>query len=368
MSSLFFALLIASPAAAQVVQTATAARETTVYAAPGPGCRAIDLLFEGASVLVIGRDSVGTWLHVQLPNADRTAALIDGWVWRGDLELDAGFAFSAIPPAALPDSCPEGLPDAAMRDLAAPPIIPPLSDAMRDVYARGQTLGIRPDAVTKVGDSLTADPTYLTPIALPGVELGPYDYLAETVAFYAPHANRYSVAARRGLTTFVAFDSMWADPGRCEPGESPIVCEYRIQMPAVSFILFGPNDQIAMNTAEFETEMRRIVQYTVDQGIIPVLSTFSFAPDHPRAAEAAEFNLAVIAIADDFDAPLINLWLAAQPLPRFGLEGDDIHMRLSGYRTLMLADGVEARFGGALRNLLTVRMLDEIRLSLGLGA
>lgn len=349
------------------VQAATATREMTVYAAPGPGCAVIDQVFDGAGVIVVGRDAVGTWLRIQLPNADRTAALIDGWVWRGDLDLDPALLFSTIPALAEADACPDALTDPAHRALAAYPVIPPLSAAMREVFARGQELGIRPNAVTKVGDSLSADPTYLTPIGQPNPVLGPYDYLADTIAFYGATTVNNSVAARRGLTTFVAFDSMWADPGRCAPGDSPIACEYTLHRPAVSFILFGPNDQIAMNTDEFAAEMRRITAYTIEQGIIPVLSTFSYAPEHPRAAEAAAFNLAIAAIADEYDAPLLNLWLAVQPLPRWGLEGDDIHMRLSGYRTIMFADGVETRFGGALRNLITVRMLDEIRRSLGLG-
>lgn len=359
--------LIAAPTSAQVVQGATAQRETGVFAGPGLTYAITDTLFDGASVIVIERNSVGTWLRVQLPNAARTAAILDGWVWRGDLAFDDGFGLGAIPISALPDADLSTITDPIELVLSAPPIISPLSDAMLAVYERGQELGIQPNAITKVGDSLSADPTYLDVISQPDPILGPYDYLEPTIRFFSTPRSHLSVAARRGLTSLVAFDSMWADPGRCEPGESPVICEYRLTQPLVSFIMFGPNDQIAMNTEEFDASMRALVEYTLDQGIIPVLSTFSYSPAHFRASEAAEFNLAVIRLSDEYDVPLINLWLAARPLPRFGLEGDDIHMRLSGYRSVMLDDGVETRFGGALRNLLSFRMLHEIRLALGLG-
>jgi hypothetical protein len=358
--------LSAPPAAAQVVQGATVLRETGVFAGPGLTYPIADTLFENAQVIVIERSRVGTWLRVQLPNAARTAAIIDGWVWRGDLAFDPGFGLGPIPISPLPDADLSTIVDPIEQVLSTPPIISPLSEAMRAVFARGQELGNRPNVFTKVGDSLSADPTYLDIISQPDPVLGPYDYLAPTIAYFATPRTHYSVAARRGLTSLVAFDSMWSDPGRCEPGESPVICEYRLTRPLASFILFGPNDQIAMNGAEFEASMRALVEYTLDQGIIPILSTFSFSPAHPRADEAAEFNLILIRLADDYDVPLINLWLAARPLPRFGLEGDDIHMRLSGYRTVMLADGIETRFGGALRNLLSFCMLHEIRLALGL--
>ncbi|MCS7072091.1 MAG: hypothetical protein NZM00_11335, partial [Anaerolinea sp.] len=48
------------PTAAQVVQGATVLRETGVFSGPGLTYRIDDMLFAGAQVIVIERNSVGT--------------------------------------------------------------------------------------------------------------------------------------------------------------------------------------------------------------------------------------------------------------------------------------------------------------------
>lgn len=344
---------------------ARAVRETPVRRGPGETYFQSDVLWRGAVGRVTERSSLGTWLRIVVPSSDPSLAL-DGWVWRGDLELDPAVRYSQIPVTWLHDADLDTITDPAWRDLYAPRIVSGVSNAMRDVFARGQELGINPAAVTKIGDSLSADPFYLNPMAdVGGAVLGPYDHLQGTVAFFGPSlGGRYSVAARRGLTTYVVFDSMWSDVALCLPGESPLTCEYRIQRPAVSLIMFGPNDLIAMDVEEYEEQLRGIVEQSIAEGVIPVLSTFSFDPDHFRADESLAFNRVIVRLSGEYQTPLTNLFLATRNMPRYGLEGDFIHMRLSGFRNLQFDDALEVRFGGTLRNLLAVRMLDELRLTI----
>jgi hypothetical protein len=132
--------------------------------------------------------------------------------------------------------------------------------------------------------------------------------------------------------------------------------------------MFGPNDLIHFSRDEFETQMRLIVEDAVERGIIPVLSTFSYSPERDTWPQALEFNLAIAQVANDYDVPIINLWVAARPLPDYGLEGDFIHMEHWGFRFLKYDAGEEARYGLALRNLLSIRMLDELRRALRMDA
>jgi hypothetical protein len=215
--------------------------------------------------------------------------------------------------------------------------------------------------ITKVGDSLTADDLYLAPMSRNNNVLGPYDYLGESVLYFGASTAVPSVAAQLGMTSYTVFDPGWAPDDICIPRETPLDCEYRRKRPSISLIMFGPNDLLRMDDAHFDEQMRKIVQNTLDHGIIPVLSTFSYDPGMGLWLQSVNFNRRLVTIAADYQIPLINLWLAARPLPEYGLEVDHIHMKHWGSYSLKFDRGSVAFSGGALRNLLSIRVLDEIR-------
>ncbi|MEO0565040.1 MAG: hypothetical protein AAF125_23235, partial [Chloroflexota bacterium] len=240
-------------------------------------------------------------------------------------------------------------------------------DAMVEVFEWGRELGRQPDVVTKVGDSLSADPFYLIAMSANERVLGPFDYLDATVDYYGPSASEGSVAARIGLSSLVLFDTFWADPNICEPNETPLACEYRLKNPSVAMIMFGPNDVLSMSYEEYGDNIRRAVEETLEAGIIPVLSTFSYHPEHEFWWQSVEFNLQLVEIAEEYEVPLVNLWSASRPLPEYGLDRDRIHMKQSGFPYLKFDTGHETFYGTSLRNLLAVRVLHEIRMTLALG-
>jgi hypothetical protein len=116
-----------------------------------------------------------------------------------------------------------------------------------------------------------------------------------------------------------------------------------------------------MNDAHFDVQMRKIVNDTIQHGIIPVLSTFSYDPGMGLWLQAVNFNRRLAKIASDDQVPIINLWLAARQLPDYGLEIDHIHMKHWGFTYLKFNTGNVAFSGASMRNLLTIRTLDEIR-------
>ncbi len=340
---------------------ATAYQRVNLFDGPGISYRLRDSIAAGIPLRIVERNNVGTWVHIRRTD-DNGVVLDDGWVISGYLNLDPDLDFGAVPVnLSLPDADLTTAP-AQLRQLYAAPVIPPVSAAMRDLYLRGRDEHRNYSyVITKVGDSLTADALYLKPMSLDRRVLGAYDYLDATINYFAASTQVDSAAARIGMTSYTVLDPMWADKNVCQRGETPLDCEYRRKRPSIALILFGPNDVLHSSDVEFNVNMRAIVDDTINHGIIPVLSTFSYDPGMGLWNQSVNFNDRLVEIAADYQVPLINLWLAARALPNYGLENDQTHMKHWGYDYLKFDDGYVAYSGAALRNLLSIRMLDEIR-------
>ena len=356
-----------APEMAPRVLIITSDQAVSVFAGPGNTYEMLGTLDVGIQVIVRERNQVGNWLHVTA-RGQPDGVVPNGWTLTGYFTAHDSLILGDIPVnTTLPDADLSRVADPQLAQLYALPVIPAVSDAMRSVYERGRRSGNFPNVITKVGDSISADPLYLVPMSLGDQRMGPYDYLEPTLQFFGPQTQQ-SVAAVLGFNTFAVLDPFWSDPASCAPNESPLECEYRHRHPSIVFIMFGPNDLLHFTRDEFEAQMRLIVEDAMERGIIPVLSTFSYSPDRDTWPQALEFNLAITRVADDYNVPIINLWAAARPLPDYGLEGDFIHMKHWGFRFLKYDAGEDARYGLALRNLLSIRMLDELRRSLRMDA
>lgn len=358
---LFYAAVMTQ--ANDFVQT-TAHRRTTLHDGPGHTYHPVGLLNPGLDVQIVQRNATGNWVRVQ--RLEDGTVMQDGWVMLGFLNIPQDLSFSTISVTRLPDADSTNVDSRSIRKLYDAPVIPTISDAMLDVYERGQELGRDSRSVTKIGDSLSADPYYLTAMAAEEQTLGPFDYLADTVTYYSTNVENGSIAAQKGLSSVVVFDPFWARSDACEPNETPLECEYRVRNPSVAFIMFGPNDVLSMNDERYRDNMTRLVEDTMALGIIPVLSTFSYHPEHDLWWQSVAFNVQVVEIAEQYEVPLVNLWAASRPLEEYGLDRDRIHMKQSGFAYLKFDTGHETFYGTSLRNLLAVRTLHEIRLKLEL--
>jgi uncharacterized protein YraI len=355
------------PVQAQGSITTTAAhREAIVYAGPGETYLQLSKLLPGVEVEIVERNHIGNWLRVQLVNEQGTT-VIDGWVMSGYLTLNPDLRFSEVPVSNLPDADPTTVRSQSLAKLYSVPIIPKVSNTMTEVYVRGQWLGNDRHTITKVGDSLSASKIYLEPMSRDDDELGAYDYLEETIHHFGASAALPSVASRIGMSSLVVFDPMWATDERCEAGESPLLCEYRLKKPIIALILFGPNDVLSMDTETYKAQMTKIVETSLEHGVIPVLSTFSVYPEYEYWWQSINFNIALTEIAEEYEVPLMNLWAAARPLPDYGLDEDGIHLAHSGFDHLKFDTGHETWYGVSLQNLLAIRTLDEIRRALNIG-
>jgi hypothetical protein len=335
-------------------------REAFVYSGPGITHPQVAVLREGVPVRVVERNNPGTWVRVQRVD-EAGNLLLDGWIPSGYLQGRSALDFAAMPVTALPDAAPANAPNGAQAALYTAPVLPVISDAMVDTWWLGQALGNDPNTITKVGDSLSAQREYLEPMANPSRALNAYRYLAPVVDRFGASAGVPSVAAQVGMGSFTMFDPMWADPARgCQPGEGPLACEYRLRRPGIAFIMFGPNDVRAISADVFRQEMEKIIVASLDNGIIPVVSTFAVHPNDEFQPQALLFNQKLIELAAQYQIPLINLWAATRVLPNYGLDVDNIHLTMTGENQLYYDGGNDAFSGVALHNLLSIATLQLI--------
>lgn len=257
----------------------------------------------------------------------------------------------ATPPPVIPT--PTLAPDAWMQM----PVVPAITDAARAIYARGLELGRDPRRFSKAGDCESTTAWYLSAFDSnpPTYELGTeYGYLRTSINYYKGSFERESIAVRRGANTASLLTSFWADPTQCEKGESMLACEYRLQNPSVALIAVGTND--ALGVDNFEEQLRRIVEFTIAQGIVPVLSTKA-----DNAEGDHSINAIVARVAYDYDLPLWNFWLVVQPLPNHGLQPDGVHLTYAGN---IFNDPLRMKSAWPWRNLTALQVLDAVRIAL----
>jgi hypothetical protein len=365
---------------AQTILTATTRDNLSVYTAPELQATVLNVVVSGQVVTVLGRSDLAHWMLI-------TDGTIQGWVVSGSMVLDEGVNLWDVPVAesetpirtTLPVNLPSTNPDvlAQYQRLQTAPLLDNMETAeARAIFEHGQELGMRADVFTRVGDSNSTSGGFLNPIGMQGdfCEFGAYNYLQETVDFFSvpPQAGEansfdsFSVAAVNGLSTAAALDPFWADPDVCQANESPLGCEYRLVQPSVAIIMLGLMDA---DTPDFDVNvsrdnMRAIMDFSIEQGVIPVWTTFPVladtADDHPSWENGVYFNAAVLDVAEEYQTPVINLWQAVQPLRDNGIGPDRIHLaeRVGAFCSFT---GDEQRIGGTLRNLLTLQALDMLR-------
>jgi hypothetical protein len=227
-----------------------------------------------------------------------------------------------------------------------------VQQAMREVYAKGQTLGRNPRAFSTAGDSTIETPYFLGPFSTTKYNLGGYGYLQPTIDFFAGSFGRDSVAVRIGQHSWSVLNPVWADKKRCQPNESPLACEFRLNQPSVLIIRLGVND--AGVPKLFDTNLRKIVDYTIEQGVIPILST---KPDEREGT--GTINDLVKQIAADYKLPLWDYELVAKTLPGRGLGADGAHMT-SFWQNDYRLEAAYTR-GHAMQNLTALMVLDKVR-------
>lgn len=197
------------------------------------------------------------------------------------------------------------------------PVVPErVSDFARQVYRKGLAMGNDPRRFSKIGDCQAIREVLMGVYDKPGQYRLPEDqpYLSETIEQFAGSFNRDGQGVKGGFNAAAVLSPLWADPQACLPGETPMECEYRTYKPSIVIISLEVwwDGRTPDRYVEY---MRRIIEYYLENGVVPVLSTKA---DNVEGDHA--INLATAELAYDYDLPLWNWWRAAQSLPNRGLD------------------------------------------------
>jgi len=343
-------------ATAQVQIQALTPYALIAYSRPDRAAPIIGVFTPHAKVALEGRSADAVWVL-----GHSTDGSVRGWIERRYLLLppDATIArllvsneIIFVPPvASRTDSAHSAV------DLTGYPVVPVGMGRARAIYETGRILGANARAVAKVGDCLSDNQHFLSPFGGSRYNLGEFAYLQGVVDHFGASLALDSLAAYDGLVTSAVLDPVFANPLACQPGESPLRCEYRVHRPSIAVIMFGAQDLLFTPADQFERNLRQIVHETVQAGVIPLLSTFP--GNLERWEQSIEYNQIVVRVALDYDVPLMNLWLALEALPNHGLNEDGRHLSPPFTDSGDLAPANLQR-GYPLRNLVTLQALDAV--------
>ncbi len=206
------------------------------------------------------------------------------------------------------------------------PVVPALGPVvaghLEKVASRGERFGNRPGVVAKIGDSITASPSFLQALACSPAELGPYEELRGTLGFFGrtpvpsgseeaqcPVSNSYSRLGAAAVGGWRAADALLSRESFPECQGLPAVsCELQLIHPSVALIMFGTNDLKVISATRFRLDLARVVRRVSSAGTIPVISTIPPRATQPFSQRVARFNAEIAALAENRALPLWNYW------------------------------------------------------------
>lgn len=232
-----------------------------------------------------------------------------------------------------------------------------VSEKVKEIYAAGLEAGNDPKRFSKVGDSNSVLPSFLSCFDFGefGYTLGEYESLAPTIDQFRWSFSRASRAAENGKTAYDLDMIHWYSDDECWPYESATTCEYRLWQPSIAFISLGSND-VYMKVSDFDKHMRSLVDKTIDRfSIVPILVTKADNLDGDGS-----FNQTIAQIALDYELPLLNLWRAMEPLPNHGLQIDNVHPTANSVSLCDFSGDDLSTYGWTVRNLTALQTLDRV--------
>lgn len=239
------------------------------------------------------------------------------------LALSAATTTPALPTLAVP----KRLPPEKWQQW---PVIPEITARSAEVYRKGLQQGTNPHAFAKIGDCQCVNVAFFGIYDQPQIYQLPegYENLQETINWFAGSFNRESAAVRGGFNVASVFVPLQADPKLCQAGETPLACELRSVRPSIALISMETGFE-GRTAAVYEKYMRQIIEFTLQQGALPILATKAdnFEGDH-------SINLTTARLAVEYDLPLWNFWRAVQPLPDHGMDAarkDNFHISVEAW-------------------------------------
>ena len=104
--------------------------------------------------------------------------------------------------------------------------------------------------------------------------------------------------------------------------------------------------------SDYENSLRQIVEFSISRGVVPILATKA-----DNLEGDGSLNAAIVRVAQSYDVPLWNFWLAVQPLPSQGLRSDAFHLT---FGRPIFDDPAQMQKAWPWRNLTALQALDAV--------
>jgi len=241
------------------------------------------------------------------------------------------------------------------------PVVPTgVSERVHEIYQRGLVMGNDPNAFSKVGDCHSTNPYFLADYDLGQnvYDLGDHISLQPTIDYFEGSFSRTSLAAKKGLSTAGVLAPLWSDWKQCSSNETPLDCEFSLHRPSFAIISLGTNEayDVKLDRSTFEPRLRRIIEHSIDQGVVPILSTKA---DNDEGDHYINYVTARLAM--EYELPLWNFWRAVQELPQHGMRSAD-HLTFAPTKSYTDFSRPEyLTYGMQVRNLTALQVLDLMR-------
>ncbi len=253
----------------------------------------------------------------------------------------------AVAPAREPDL---GIITPEIARLLGAGVIALNNDNLRRIYLRGLAQGNNPHAFSMIGDCNSEPPFFLTKFDRGEYDLGPFAHLQPVIDHFAGSFDRNSATVWTGNHVWALFDATWSNPAQCRAGETPLECEFRIQKPSIVLIRLGTNE--ANSPQMFEEHLRRVIEFALERGTIPVLGTKA-----DRLEGDDSINAIIRRLADEYTVPLWDFSKAADQVPARGLLPDSFHMT---YFPPDYSQPLALQSGHGMQNLTALLALDAV--------
>jgi len=316
--------------------------------APSTDASVLTRLGPGTQLQIVSEVAGQTWIEVITPNGTR------GWVMAQYVVIGSASNLPTTAPSGSDAPAPTAIPVGPLEY----PFLSDMSARVYQIYQAGQARGNRANVVALIGDSNTQHPAFLKQIDWGNYNLGSYAYLQATVDFFRGSFARDGIAAIGGFNTTKVLDPGSA-PAGCN-GQSPLMCEYNAIRPSVAIILLGTGDQHSWQT--FESRYRQIIEQTINEGVIPVLSTKADDLEcRDNSAPCGFINSKIAQLASEYQVPLLNLRQVVERLPGGGCIADGFHFNFPADNKSAWFTPEYLQYGYNQRNLTALQTLDVIR-------
>jgi hypothetical protein len=254
---------------------------------------------------IIGRDGVGDWLYAYYGSGT-------AWINHTDVRLKDGVTVDSLKVLFPADLIPS--PPVTVRFAG----VPTVSTAIKKRYVEAVKAGRAADVVAVMGDCNSEAPVFFGRFATGTINLSAAPELQRVATYFAPSFRRQSAATSGSFASSMAFDDAWSDPVVCAAGESPIACELRKSNASLIVIAIGTGDTFTWR--EFEGNLRRIVDYTLQNNAVPLLMTKADALESQQGGAGADYiNAVVRRVGAEYGVPVIDFAQGVKSLPNGGL-------------------------------------------------